>query len=210
MGLWHQVKRRPTENQMKDLSQLSITCNVETQAKLDSLNAANMQIEDRRTHHWWCAGMLPFMNPTPAFRPGDEPVLSWTAREANGEFVGQVELHQNGFGWILARLWVKKEWRRCGLARLMWTMALIHAFERTEVVGAFCDSRNTPSKNLQTSMGFRPVRAWPERQCELLMVNREKFAQYLKKAGLPAKRKVQAPGLSATLPRPGLSVPARP
>ena len=194
---------------MKNLSQVNIVINTETRAKLDSLNAASAQVDDPLTHHMWCSSALPSQSSISAFIPGDEPIVSWTAVCLNGDFLGQIELHNNRFGWILARLWVNKEWRRIGLARSLWLTALDYAFTRTDVVGAFCDTRNEASRNLQTSMGFRPIKLWADAKCELLSVSKEDYETY-KWAIKPLNLQKLAPVIVSNLLHRDPSIPARP
>ena len=194
---------------MKNLSQVTIVINTETKAKLDSLNAASAQVDDPLTHHMWCSSALPFQSSISAFIPGDEPIVSWTALCLNGDFLGQIELHNNRFGWILARLWVNKEWRRIGLARNLWLTALDYAFTRTDVVGAFCDTRNEASRNLQTSTGFRPIKLWADAKCELLSVSKEDYETY-KWAIKPLNLQKPAPVTVSNLLHCDPSIPARP
>ena len=194
---------------MKNLSQVTIVINTETRAKLDSLNAASAQVDDPLTHHMWCSSALPSQSSISAFIPGDEPIVSWTAVCLNGDFLGQIELHNNRFGWILARLWVNKEWRRIGLARSLWLTALDYAFTRTDVVGAFCDTRNEASRNLQTSMGFRPIKLWADAKCELLSVSKEDYETY-KWAIKPLNLQKLAPVIVSNLLHRDPSIPARP
>lgn len=163
---------------MKNLHHITTTMNISTQDKLNSLNAALMQVDDRLIHHMWCSGELPFMTPLAEFNTGDEPVVSWTLRCPDEGFIGQIELHNNRFGWILARLWIKKDWRGCGLARTLWSTAVDHAFDHADVVGAFCDDRNEASLNLQTSMAFKPTKRWVEQKCVLLTANKEDYEIY--------------------------------
>lgn len=194
---------------MKNLSQVNIVINTETRAKLDSLNAASAQVDDPLTHHMWCSSALPSQSSISAFIPGDEPIVSWTAVCLNGDFLGQIELHNNRFGWILARLWVNKEWRRIGLARSLWLTALDYAFTRTDVVGAFCDTRNEASRNLQTSTGFRPIKLWADAKCELLSVSKEDYETY-KWAIKPLNLQKLAPVIVSNLLHRDPSIPARP
>lgn len=194
---------------MKNLSQVNIVINTETRAKLDSLNAASAQVDDPLTHHMWCSSALPSQSSISAFIPGDEPIVSWTAVCLNGDFLGQIELHNNRFGWILARLWVNKEWRRIGLARSLWLTALDYAFTRTDVVGAFCDTRNEASRNLQTSTGFRPIKLWADAKCELLSVSKEDYETY-KWAIKPLNLQKPAPVTVSNLLHRDPSIPARP
>lgn len=194
---------------MKNLSQVNIVINTETRAKLDSLNAASAQVDDPLTHHMWCSSALPSQSSISAFIPGDEPIVSWTALCLNGDFLGQIELHNNRFGWILARLWVNKEWRRIGLARSLWLTALDYAFTRTDVVGAFCDTRNEASRNLQTSTGFRPIKLWADAKCELLSVSKEDYETY-KWAIKPLNLQKPAPVTVSNLLHRDPSIPARP
>lgn len=194
---------------MKNLSQVNIVINTETRAKLDSLNAASAQVDDPLTHHMWCSSALPSQSSISAFIPGDEPIVSWTAVCPNGDFLGQIELHNNRFGWILARLWVNKEWRRIGLARSLWLTALDYAFTRTDVVGAFCDTRNEASRNLQTSTGFRPIKLWADAKCELLSVSKEDYETY-KWAIKPLNLQKLAPVIVSNLLHRDPSIPARP
>lgn len=152
---------------------------------------------------------LPSQSSISAFIPGDEPIVSWTAVCLNGDFLGQIELHNNRFGWILARLWVNKEWRRIGLARSLWLTALDYAFTRTDVVGAFCDTRNEASRNLQTSTGFRPIKLWADAKCELLSVSKEDYETY-KWAIKPLNLQKLAPVIVSNLLHRDPSIPARP
>lgn len=163
---------------MTDLDQLMIDINTRTPDKLNSTNAVLLRIDDPMVHLMWCSGELPFKNTIAVFNAGDEPVVSWTARGLHDKFVGQVELHNNRFGWVVARLWVNEEWRRCGLARKLQTIAMDYAFQFTNAVKIFCDVRNAASWDLQTSMGFKTIHHWPEAQTSLRAVSRPDYDKY--------------------------------
>lgn len=163
---------------MKNPDQISIVVNMTTQDKLDSMNAALMMMDSQLTHLMWCGGTAPFLTPLIEFKPGDEPIVSWTAKGTDDDVVGQVELHHNRFGWILARLWTRNDWRRRGLARTLWSTALDYAFGSADEVGAFCDLRNYASKSLQLSMGFRPTMRWVDNQIELLTISKVDYDIY--------------------------------
>jgi RimJ/RimL family protein N-acetyltransferase len=195
---------------MKNLSQMKIVINTETQAKLVSLNEALAQVHDPLTHHMWCSSDLPFLGSLTAFNPGDEPIVSWKAVNLNGDFLGQIELHHNQFGWILARLWVKREWRRIGLARSLKSTALDYAFTRSDVVGAFCDTRNEASWNLQTSMGFRPIKLWADAKCKLLTVSKEDYEIYKLAIKPLLNLQKQAPATVSNPLHCDPSIPSRP
>ena len=132
------------------------------QDQLQSLNEVLVQISDLKEHRYWCSEGLPFKQAISEFPANEKPIFCWSATSEQGSVVGHMELHNNQFGWIIARGWGHPDYRRRGLARAMYLNTLEFASGFTDRVGAFCYHLNEASKNLLLDLGFTCVASGSE------------------------------------------------
>lgn len=141
---------------MKAAPKIQIEMKISTEDKLTCLNRVLMAIDDKIEHFMWNGGGLKMGEPVDQFDVGDEPVVLWQACDAAENCVAHLELHNNQFGWVVARVWVRKDFRRHGLARLLYRRAFNYGFAHSETIGVFCFDYNYPSRNLILDLGFQP------------------------------------------------------
>ena len=147
---------------MKYDSRPAIQLKINGRDQLQSLNEVLLQITDLKEHRYWCSEGLPFRQAISEFPVNDKPVFCWSATSKQGAVVGHMELHNNQFGWVIARVWVHPDYRRQGLARAMYLNTLSFASGFTNQVGAFCYHLNEASKNLLLDLGFTCIESGSE------------------------------------------------
>lgn len=156
---------------MKVISSPAIQLKIKRDDQVLSLNKALEQITDAKEHHFWCSGGLPFGQTVSEYPANDRPTFCWSAISPQGDIIGHMELHNNRFGWIIARVWVHNEYRRQGVAHVMYLNTLEFASSFTNTVGAFCYWLNEPSRSLLLELGFTCHDSPDEQKLKFFTVN---------------------------------------
>lgn len=156
---------------MKAPNKLLIQLKTKPDDLLQGVNNALEHITDEDEHLMWCSGGMPFKQTIAAFRDGDKPVCCWLATDPSGKAIGHMELHNNQYGWVIARVWVHADWRRQGVARAMYIKALTYTASYTRKIGAFCYSTNHPSKKLLLDLGFTCLGSAPGQDLEFFAID---------------------------------------
>jgi GNAT superfamily N-acetyltransferase len=82
------------------------------------------------------------------------------------QMLAYAELHQNSFGWVIARVLVHPQRRNQGLARKIMKACIDRVFEQNFVVSLFCVLDNTPARTLYESLGFSGLEMYPDQNMQ--------------------------------------------
>ena len=183
---------------MKAAPQIQIEMKTSTQDKLACLNQVLLAIDSEVEHFMWNAGASRMGEKVSQFDLGDEPVVLWSVTDTSGNCVGHLELHNNQFGWVIARVWTRRDFRRHGLARLLYRRAFSYGFAQSETIGVFCFDYNYPSRNLILNLGFEPDGRPVHPQIEFFVATRAATTKAAAQFALRNQHKKRVPiGLSS-------------
>lgn len=138
------------------------------------VNQAALWVQSEEEHVLWSGTELPYRKTITEFTPHSQP-FEVCALEIAAQLVGYLEVHQNQFGWVVARILVRPDYRRRGYCQKMLAAVLPRIFTKSNAVNMFVGFGNNNALRLYERLGFVRIGSYPEDGVDRLLLLKDQY-----------------------------------